>query len=33
MAEKMDIILSGVGGQGVLSVGSILSAAAIIEGL
>ena len=32
MAEKIDIILSGVGGQGVLSVGTILSAAAIIEG-
>lgn len=33
MAEKIDIILSGVGGQGVLSVGAIVSMAAIKEGL
>ncbi len=33
MAEKIDIILSGVGGQGVLSVGAIVSMAAMKEGL
>ncbi len=32
MAEKIDIILSGVGGQGVLSVGAIVSMAAMKEG-
>jgi len=32
MSEKIDIILSGVGGQGVLSVGAIVSMAAMREG-
>ena len=32
MAEKIDIILSGVGGQGALSVGAIVSMAAMKEG-
>ncbi|MDX9801479.1 MAG: indolepyruvate oxidoreductase subunit beta [Spirochaetia bacterium] len=32
MSEKIDIILSGVGGQGVLSVGAIVSMAAMKEG-
>ena len=33
MSEKIDIILAGVGGQGVLSVGAIVSMAAMKEGL
>jgi len=33
MAEKIDIILAGVGGQGVLSVGAVVSMAAIRDGL
>ncbi len=32
MSDKIDIILSGVGGQGVLSVGAIVSMAAMKEG-